>query len=49
VAVADWCRQSAFSLQPSDLSPDAHRQLDAQVREVRRMLASFMQKLTPDG
>jgi len=31
------------------LSPDAHRQLDAQVREVRRMLASFMQKLTPDG
>jgi hypothetical protein len=28
------------------LSPDAHRQLDAQVREVRRMLACFMQKPT---
>lgn len=31
------------------LVPEAHRQLDAQVSEVRRMLASFMQKLTADG
>ena len=31
------------------LTPEAHRQLDAQVSEVRRMLASFMQKLTADG
>lgn len=31
------------------LSFDAHQKLDAQVREVRRMLRSFMQKLTPDG
>jgi four helix bundle protein len=30
------------------LAPEAHRKLDAQVSEVRRMLASFMQKLTAD-
>lgn len=31
------------------LSPEVHRQLDAQVGEARRMLASFMQKLTADS
>jgi hypothetical protein len=31
------------------LAPEAHRQLDAQVSEVRRMLASFMRRLTADG
>jgi hypothetical protein len=31
----------------SPLSPNPPRDLDAQVREVRRMLASFTQKLTP--
>ena len=31
------------------LKPESHRHLDAQVSEVRRMLASFMQKLTADA
>jgi four helix bundle protein len=29
------------------LQPDAHRQLDDQVNEVKRMLNSFLQKLSP--
>ena len=31
------------------LSPEDHRQLDTHVSEVRRMLATFMQKLIPDS
>ena len=31
------------------LAPEAHQKLDAQVSEVRRMLAGFMQKLMADS